>query len=269
MAALSKSADRCRRHSRSFLSIVCVALSVLPVCTGCLLTRYYIDPQQVSVGEPLVTPSDQPCEVTIDVELQSNGSRRFKWAGYGARKKISEAIVSSGVFAKAKDDSDPNVGHLHVVVNDTHTVGDLAVASTKGFVTGYTLGLIGNNVAANNEITMTYEPPVGEPVTRTYNRTMYAAIGLWSAPEGKERVAMADLWKREFEGVLFDYRRDPNVQVAMAEQRRLQHGLPGCPGTSAPQIATLPPTTAVQPVGLTEKLPGAAQPTPTPLPAVR
>jgi len=259
--------------SSDFSDRTCVALLALSLAftalnVGCAsYLKKYVEPHQAATSIPESNITDYPCNVILNVETLKNGEPVKERARLGGEVLVASAVASSG-FKIERGEANEQTGRLDVTCNIESDEADQRLSLLLTF---YSFGLLGSTVTETLDLKMIYTPPVGEPITKHYRENVYVVVGFLASREDLQKTSESGeaLAKRVIEEKLVDFEYDPQVQVAMAEQRRFRTSPTDHPGTSAPQIATLSATSAVQPAGLVTPLPDVTAPLFTQPPVVR
>jgi hypothetical protein len=163
-----------------FLFVCLIALAT----SGCLSTKSYLDPQFRRATLVDVKPSDNPVSVLVEASFQVNGENEP-----AVDKLVLNAVIkvmrATKVFSSIALNKQPNTPNLKIVVND---IGDMGAAGAKGFGTRLTYGLVGSEVVDNYEMTATYTPAGGSPITKIYKHALHSTFGVHTAPPGMEQV---------------------------------------------------------------------------------
>lgn len=188
------------------LPLLALSLTSALLCSGCLASKSYVDPQFRDAGYASVKPCDSPVPVNLTVEFQVNGKPSGrKQVVEAVRRKITRLLTATRVFMEATPAAASIAGQLHVTINN---YADLGGAVGKGFATGLTFGLAGSEVVDNYEMIVTHTPPEGVPITRKYQHAIHTTIGAHKPPPGMEPVPLADAFDQVVEEMLLNFLRD-------------------------------------------------------------
>lgn len=194
---------------------------IAAVCATTMLAgcgTFYIDN-----GLPELKPEDrvkvansQP--VQLLVEFQTRGVTN----GQGTdeiKPMVVSAVQSSGLFSQVSGDPAPNGSLLHVTLNNVPLTGDENDAYAKGFLTGFTFGLVGTTVGDGYICTITYQAKPGGPeLTKEARNVIYGSFGATgSTPERAEKMpniktAVETMVRRTVGSALNNLAKDPGFQ---------------------------------------------------------
>ncbi len=189
-----------------------LALSLVICCTGCVAV--YVDPHYRSATYMDVHGTNNPRPVAVKVEFQFNG-KHWPSQDTDVRLSVLKVLRASKVFAAVDATNAPVDGMLQVTLDDT---GSLGAAFGKGFITGLTYGLIGSEVEDHYFMTLVYTPAHGIPFSRKYEHSIYATVGLHSAPQGMERVSVSGGVDTVIEDMMLNFLRDWQNASAVAPE---------------------------------------------------
>lgn len=165
-------------YSRSLLS-VSMALSV--VLSGCASPSFY-----VAAGSKEVLPADmkavaKPAPVQLTFEFQAKGAPNGQATNL-LKDQVLEQVKLSGLFASVNAGTTGG-GVLNIVINNVAltSTGD---ASTQGFASGLTMGLVGAAVTDGYICTVSYLPAGSNELIKTTSRhAIHTTLGTAKAPE--------------------------------------------------------------------------------------
>lgn len=185
-------------------------LAATALLTGC--ASVYVDGGTREVPVTEMSRPAQPVPVQMVFEFQTKGT-----ANAAATNLLKEQVVKqvrdSGLFASVVDTPVPGGALLSVTLNNVPVTDD---AFTKGFVTGFTFGLVGSSVTDGYICTLRYTPAGGgAPVQKAARHALHTSIGAGASPppdavkadtmEGGVRT----MTRQVVSNVLADLARDP------------------------------------------------------------
>jgi hypothetical protein len=138
-------------------------------------------------GLPEVAPSDyvkprQPAPVQLLIDWSTQGKSNTKALGH-ARDDIVAVVNQSGLFASTSGDPVPS-GALLAITIDNSPLTDPNSAFAKGFLTGFTFGLVGTKGVEGYTCTVTYIPSIGaDKLTHVTRQPLIFTMGAHAAPE--------------------------------------------------------------------------------------
>jgi hypothetical protein len=179
-------------------------LLLVSICSGCLSMKSYVDPKYRDATYSEITVPDQPHPVVLTVHFLVNDKPK-RQVDRTLQVAVHKVLSKSRVFTERGDSTMPKPGHLDITVND---VGDLGAAGAKGVGTGLTLGLAGSEVVDGYVMTVTYNSPEGNSITKSYNHAIHSTIGMHGAPKGMEPMAPAEAFNKVVEDMLLNFFKD-------------------------------------------------------------
>ncbi len=187
-------------------------------CSAALLTgcaSFYLDPatKDVPVAEMRHAATPQP--VRLNFEFQTRGAPNSRATEF-LTPAVREQLQASGLFSSL--DGGPNAAILEIKLNNIPLNDDSPAA--KGFVTGFTFGLVGSQVSDGYECKLSYLPPgQSAPVVKTARHAIHATLGNASPPAGTIKAPDANTAVKEMthailSNALRDLSRDPGFDTA-------------------------------------------------------
>ena len=158
-------------------------MAVFLVVTALTAAHAAAAAEYVYDGLPDVKPEDralvaQPQPVQLLFQFKTRGAPNARGTKY-LRDVVVETVKNSGVFTDVSDGPTPNEAVLSVDIDNIAAPKDMQDAEGKGFTTGLTLFMAGNNVVDHFECTVTYVAGPGAPmITRKAQHAMITQIGL-------------------------------------------------------------------------------------------
>jgi hypothetical protein len=192
---------------RRSLPVIAVFCSVA-LLSGC--ASFYLDPatKDVQLAEMHRVAAPQP--VRLNFEFQTRGAPNSRATELLA-PAVREQLQASGLFSSL--DGGPNAAILEVKLNNIPLNDDSPAA--KGFVTGFTFGLVGSQVSDGYECKLSYLPP-GQtaPIVKVARHAIHMTLGNASPPPGTIKVAdstaaVTQMTHAVLSNALRDLSRDP------------------------------------------------------------
>jgi hypothetical protein len=191
---------------RRSLGIALLATSSL--LTGC--ASFYLDPATRDVPVEAMPHVTAPQPVRVNFEFQTRGAPNAR-ATTQLDGMVKDQLKSSGLFASL--DGGPEAAVLEIKLNNIPLNDDNPAA--KGFVTGFTFGLVGSSVSDGYECKLSYLAP-GQtvPVTKIARHAIHATLGNASPPPNTIKVdnaqaAIAQMTHAILSNALRDLAADP------------------------------------------------------------
>ncbi len=182
------------------------AMFALATLSGCVSP--YIDSQLQDVA-PAKIASPQPVQVIF--EFQTKGVTSGA-ATDMVRPTVMSALQDSGLFSQISDGPVPNGALLHIVINNVPLSDD---AYAKGFVTGFTFGIVGNTVGDGYICSFDYKGgPNGKMISKEVRDAIYTSLGATAQPQHAEpmpdlKTAALTMAKRVVDNGLNEIAQDP------------------------------------------------------------
>jgi hypothetical protein len=158
-------------------------------CAAALLSgcaSFYIDPATKDVPVAELHHAAAPQPVRLNFEFQTKGAPNAA-ATAMLTPVVREQLQSSGMFSSL--DGGSNAAILEIKLNNIALNDDSPAA--KGFVTGFTFGLVGSQVSDGYECKLSYLPPgQSTPVVKVSRNAIHTTLGNASPPPGT--IHMAD-----------------------------------------------------------------------------
>jgi hypothetical protein len=166
------------RRMRTYVSLpLTAALGLL--LSGCI-SMY------VPNGLPDVAPSDyvkprHPAPVQLLIDWTTQGKSNSKALGE-TQADIVSVVNESGLFTSTSRDPVPSAALLAITIDDS-PVTDPNSAFAKGFLTGFTFGLVGTKGVEGYTCTVTYIPSNGaDKLTHVTRQPLIYTMGAHAAP---------------------------------------------------------------------------------------
>lgn len=144
--------------------------------TGC--ASVYLDPATKDVPVAEMRHAAPPKPVRVNFEFQTRGAPNAT-ATAQLDKVVKDQLASSGLFSSLE--GGPEAAVLEIKLNNIPLNDENPMA--KGFVTGFTFGLVGSAVVDGYECKLSYLPPGQQtPVVKTARHAIHTTIGNASPP---------------------------------------------------------------------------------------
>lgn len=187
-----------------------LALAATALLTGC--ASVYVDggTREVQVSE-MPKPA-RPAAVQMVFEFQTKGTANAAATNL-LREQVVRQVRDSGLFSDVADTPVPGGALLSVTLNNVPVTDD---AFTKGFVTGFTFGLVGSSVTDGYICTLRYTPGgAGTPLQKAARHALHTSIGAGASPPPNAVKAdtmeggVRTMTRQVVSNVLADLARDP------------------------------------------------------------
>ena len=180
--------------------------------TGCM--SMYVDGSTKEVtAASFKKPADaQPVQVVF--EFQTKGAPNGA-ATQMLKAQVIEQVKASGLFSQVAEVPVSGGALLSVTLNNVPLSDD---AFTKGFVTGFTFGLVGSQVSDGYVCTAKYLPVgVAQPITKSARHAIHATMGTGAAPQNAVKadnaeVAVRTMTRQVVSNVLNDLSQDASFK---------------------------------------------------------
>jgi len=148
------------------------AVAVLSSLGAC--ASFYVDNQvkDLAPAERAAVASPKPAQLLFDFQTKgvSNTTARDS-----VKDIVVKAVNDSGAFSVVSPDPQPNGAVLQVTINNVPLTDD---AFAKGFVTGFTFGLVGSTVGDGYICTVDYlGGSGGQKITKSTRDAIYTSLG--------------------------------------------------------------------------------------------
>jgi len=156
---------------------------VLGLLSGCASAYLDNSVQELTPAEKVAVANRKPVQLLF--EFQTKGVENGQATDL-VRQTVIDTVQGSGDFSQVSSDPVPGGALLHISINNVPLTDD---AYAKGFVTGFTFGLVGNTVGDGYICTADYQSGANAPtVTKTMRDAIYAALGATSGPQHAEKM---------------------------------------------------------------------------------
>jgi hypothetical protein len=191
-------------------------LAAILVCslglTGCVTP--YIDGAVKEVSADNFKKPVTPAPVQLIFEFQTKGVLNPRATGF-LKTQVTEQVQTSGLFASVSDDANQAGGLLSITLNNVPITDD---AFAKGFLAGFTFGVVGTTVTDGYVCTVKYFPSgKTEPVVKSTRHAIHASIGATSGPVNATKMdsleaAVRAMTRQIVSNALNDLSQDPSFK---------------------------------------------------------
>lgn len=171
-------------------------------------------------GLPDLKPEDRtvvarPQPVQLLFQFKSRGAPNARGTKY-LKDEVVETVKTSGLFSEVDDGPTANGAVLSIEIDNVAPTTDIRDAEAKGFTTGLTLFVAGNNVVDHYACKVSYVAgPTAPTIDRSAEHAMITQIGLINkAPEhavkvGSMKDAISVMTRQIISNPLNDLAKDP------------------------------------------------------------
>ena len=173
-----------RRVAVAGLRSTALALvSVVLMTTGC--ASFYVDSTTKEVPASQYQKQATPKPVQLLFEFQTKGALNTK-ATEALKAQIVEQVKTSGLFSAVEETPVADGALLTITINNVPVTDD---AFSKGFVTGFTFGLVGSQVTDGYVCTITYRTTrQPQPRSAAGRHAIHTQLGAGSAPANARKA---------------------------------------------------------------------------------
>ncbi|HKD23647.1 MAG TPA: hypothetical protein VKB71_16640 [Rhizomicrobium sp.] len=161
-------------------------LAMLPGCA-----TFYVDDSlhDLSASEKVTVADPRPVQLLFDFQTKGVSNAR---ATDIVKPYVLTAVQGSGLFSQVTSDPAPNGAVLNIVINNVPLTDD---AFAKGFVTGFTFGLVGSNVGDGYVCTVDYLPGGStSKIEKSMRDAIYTSLGATAGtPPHAQKVSGFDV----------------------------------------------------------------------------
>lgn len=159
--------------------LMAVKWAAVAICasafTGC--ASFYVDTALPDVKSQDIKKPATPKPVQLLFTFQTKGAPNAAATNF-LKAQVTDLVKTSGLFAAVSDTPDANV--LNVTLNNIALTDD---AAAKGFMTGFTFGLVGSTVTDGYVCTVDYLPAAGgTKLSHEVKHAIHTGLGAGSAP---------------------------------------------------------------------------------------
>ena len=164
------------------------AVGVLSMLAAC--GTFYVDTNihDLTPAERAIVATPRPVQLLFD--FQTKGVSNSTARDY-VKNTVIQAVEDTGLFSAVGPDAQPGGAILQVTINNVPLSDD---AFAKGFVTGFTFGLVGNTVGDGYICTAEYIGGPNDPkISKSVRDAIYTSLGATaSAPQHAQKVSNMD-----------------------------------------------------------------------------
>lgn len=190
--------------------VLCVAGAA--ALTGCM--SMYVDGSTKEVSAASFKKPAVAKPVQLVFEFQTKGAPNGA-ATKLLKDQVVEQVKTSGLFTQVSETPVDGGALLSVTLNNVPLTDD---AFTKGFVTGFTFGLVGSQVSDGYVCTAKYlSPAAAQPITKSARHAIHATLGAGSAPQNAVKADSAEaaartMTRQVLSNVLHDLSQDASFK---------------------------------------------------------
>lgn len=204
--AYADEASIIKRFAHTAILLLALLLS------GC--ASFYVDTATRDVPPSEMNKIAQPAPVQVLFEFQTKGVQNARATDH-LRTQVFDQIKASGLFTAVDDKPVTNGALLSLKLNNVPMSDD---AFSKGFVTGLTFGLAGNQVSDGYICTVEYLASAQQPlIVKTTRHAIHTVIGAKDAPANGVKAdsieaAVRTMTRQIIGTALKDLSFDPNFK---------------------------------------------------------
>ena len=168
---------------KNFARLTAVAFTAMAL-SGCV-SGVYVDNhiKDVPTAERIAVANPQP--VQLFYEFQTKGTRNGQATDF-TKDMVLKAIKDSGLFSNVSTEPVPSGAMLNMSINNVALTDD---AFAKGFITGFTFGLVGTTSGDGYICTIDYKARPDAASIQTVTRdAIYASFGTNGQPAETVKV---------------------------------------------------------------------------------
>ena len=164
-----------------------ITLLALPILTGC--ASVYVDGNTKEIDASQFKKPNPTHAVQFLFEFQTSGVPN-DLVTHKLRSLVVDQVKTSGLFSSVSEDPVFAGALLTIVVNNVPLTDDI---TSKGFVTGFTFGVVGSSVSDGYVCTARYWANANSaPLTKQARHAIHTSLGTGSPPEGAVKAASND-----------------------------------------------------------------------------
>jgi hypothetical protein len=153
-------------------ALVAACLTATLSLGGC--GTFYVDDQLKDIAPADQAKVTDPQPVQMLFQFQTKGVLNSR-ATDMLKKDVEGVVKGSGLFTATSETPAPSGAVINLTINNVPLTDD---AYAKGFVTGFTFGLVGNTVGDGYICTVDYLPPGGgAKITKQARDAVYTSLG--------------------------------------------------------------------------------------------
>lgn len=159
-------------------------LLLLMMLIGC--SSVYVDGSMREIPASQFHQVNPKHPVQVLFEFQTNGVANV-FATKELKQTVIEQVEAGGLFAGVSEDPAEGGALLGITLNNVSPQDE---AFSKGFATGFTFGLVGNQVTDGYVCTATYRHGIGvEPVVAHARHAIHTTVGASSSPKNATKAS--------------------------------------------------------------------------------
>jgi len=160
------------------------AILVMSMLSGCATAYVDTTLKDLKAEDRVKVANAQPVQLVF--EFQTKGTPNSQ-ATEMLKPVVLKAVQESGAFTQITETPPANKALLHIAINNVALSDD---AFAKGFVTGFTFGLVGSTVGDGYICTLDYFPAGGGPkITKSERDAIYTSLGATaSTPQHAQKM---------------------------------------------------------------------------------
>jgi hypothetical protein len=176
--------------------------------TGC--STIYVDGSTREVNAASYKKPVEAKPVQLVFEFQSKGAPNGA-ATKLLKDQVVEQVKTSGLFSQVAETPVNGGALLSVTLNNVPLTDD---AFSKGFMTGFTFGLVGSQVSDGYVCTAKYMVPnASQPITKSARHAIHTVLGTAAAPQNAQKAdnveaAVRTMTRQVVSAVLNDLSQD-------------------------------------------------------------
>ena len=183
-------------------SLLLIAVIMMAGCS-----EHYVDPNFSLAEYDDIKPVAERHKVHITaVFIAGNGSTIEKLSA-AVKNHAERALRATGALTMAPEEAADI--RIKLRLENVLSVADVAEATAKGMVTGFTFGLIGSAVTDGYVMTITYSDPEHGELVKEYKHAIHSTIGMKGAPfENVPSKSMDDAIATVIEELMLNFVHD-------------------------------------------------------------
>jgi hypothetical protein len=161
------------------------AMAIAAAALGGCVSGVYVDTtlKDVPAAERVAVANPQP--VQLFYEFQTKGARNAHATDL-TKDMVMKAIKDSALFSTVTAEPAANGAMLNISINNVALTDDVFA---KGFITGFTFGLVGSTVGDGYVCTVDYvSGPNAEKLQAVTRDAIYASFGTGQQPKSTQKV---------------------------------------------------------------------------------
>jgi hypothetical protein len=168
-------------------SIALALAAVVLLSSGC--ASFYVDSATKEVSASLFQKPATLKPVQVLFEFQTKGTANAKGTDF-LKAQVVEQVKTSGLFSTVEETPVADGALLTITINNVPVTDD---AFAKGFVTGFTFGLVGSQVTDGYVCTMTYRTTAQpQPKSAAARHAIHTQMGATGAPTNARKAESID-----------------------------------------------------------------------------